>query len=100
MASVYMNIRSYRVPAAQIDEVVRRVDDNWLDRAAKLHGFISYYVVRSGPEELTSMAVFQDEATADAASEASAEWVGERLFDLDVKLTERERGPVLVHGGA
>jgi len=61
---MYLTIREYRVPAGQVEEVARRVDDDWLDRIRVLPGFLSYQVVRTGHEQLVSLAAFIDEAHA------------------------------------
>lgn len=65
-----------------------------------LPGFISYHVVREGEDQVLSVTVFADQAGSKAAVEASAEWVGERLQDLDVTFVDMHEGPVVVHGGA
>ncbi|SRR6266487_1265622 len=96
---MYMAIRRYRVLPAQMDEVVRRVDEGWLDRARALPGFVTYYVTRDGEDRLTSISAFLDEATSQRAAEASAEWVGGHLMDLDVSFLDSSDGPVVVHGG-
>jgi heme-degrading monooxygenase HmoA len=96
---MFLMIREYRVPAGQVEEVARRVDDDWLDRIRVLPGFLSYHVVRTGEDQLVSLAAFIDEAHGQRGAEASAEWVGERLSDLDVEFVQMRQGPVLVHGG-
>jgi hypothetical protein len=95
-----MLVREYRVSPAQVDEVARRVDSDWLDRVSALPGFISYHVVKTRSDELVSLAAFIDEDAANKAAEASAEWVGAWLMDLDVEFRDMRQGPVLVHGGA
>ena len=83
-----------------MDEVVRQVDENWLERLRVLPGFISYFVVKEADDELVSFTVFADEASGRVAAEASAEWVGERLAQLDVTFVDMHAGPVVIHGGA
>jgi heme-degrading monooxygenase HmoA len=96
---MHMMIRRYEVPASQADEVIRRVDDSWVGKVSSMRGFVSYHVVRSAEDRLVSMTAFVDEETALAAGEASAEWVGGWLMDLDVKFLELESGPVVSHAG-
>ena len=97
---MHMTIRRYTVSPAQAEEVIRRVDDDWLDRLHKLPGFISYHVVRPAPDRLVSVTAYLDAAAAQKGAEASAEWVGERLGDLEVKFEDMAEGEVVVHGGA
>ncbi len=96
---MFMTIRHYRVPPSKMDEVVRRVDELWLDRLSKLEGFESYFVMRADESHLTSVSAFIEEAAGRKAAEASAEWVGSNLQDLDVEFLEMWQGPVVVHGG-
>ncbi|TMF84936.1 MAG: hypothetical protein E6I08_14335 [Chloroflexi bacterium] len=97
---MHMTIRRYTVAPAQADEVIRRVDDDWLERVHKLPGFVSYHVVRPAPDRLVSVTAYLDADAAHRGAEASAEWVGERLGDLDVKFEDMAEGEVVVHGGA
>jgi heme-degrading monooxygenase HmoA len=96
---VHTNIRRYRVAPENLDEVIRRVDDIWLDRARKMPGFVSYQVTRTGDDELTSIAVFLERDQAERAAEASAEWVGAYLMDMTVDFLDMAHGPVVVRGG-
>jgi quinol monooxygenase YgiN len=96
---MYMTIRHYRVPPSKMDEVVRRVDEVWLEKLSKLEGFASYYVMSDDDSHLTSVTAFIEEAASKNAAEASAEWVGSNLADLDVEFLEMWQGPVVVHGG-
>lgn len=94
-----MTIRRYTVSPPQADEVIRRVDDDWLDRLHKMPGFVSYHVVRPAPDRLVSVTAYLNEEAARKGAEASAEWVGERLGDLEVKFEDMAEGEVVVHGG-
>jgi len=96
---MYLTIRHYRVPPSKMAEVVRRVDDMWLDRLSKLDGFETYFVIQEDDSHLTSVSGFLDEKSGRKAAEASAEFVGSNLADLDVEFLEMLQGPVVVHGG-
>jgi heme-degrading monooxygenase HmoA len=98
---MYMTIREYKVAPQQADEVIRRVDTDWLDELRKVKGFVSYHVVRPEEGRLISIAGFLDQASAKLGAEASAEWVGQRLLlDLDVEFLGMREGPVVVHQGS
>src|SRR5260370_38489811 len=95
---MYLTIRHYRVPPSKMTEVVRRVDDVWLDRLSKLAGFETYFVVQEDDSHRTSVSGFLDEKSERKAADASAEWVGSNLADRDVEFLEMAQGPVGVHG--
>jgi heme-degrading monooxygenase HmoA len=97
---MYMTIREYKVPKQQVDEVIKRVDTNWVEQLRNVKGFLSYHVVRTEDERLVAIAGFLDEAAAKRGAEASAEWVGQRLMiDLDVEFLGMREGSVVVHEG-
>jgi heme-degrading monooxygenase HmoA len=96
---MYITMRQYRVQPDQIEEVARRVDDNWLGKIHEMPGFVSYHVFRAEGDQLISIATFLDQETGQAAAEASSEWVGQWLSDVKVDFVEMRQGPVLVHGG-
>jgi hypothetical protein len=96
---MYMTMRQYRVEPSRLDEVARRVDDDWLGKVRAMHGFISYHVFKGGDDHLVSITTFLDEKDALLAAEASAEWVGARLSDVNLEFIETRQGPVLIHGG-
>jgi hypothetical protein len=96
---MFMSIRRYRIGPGQRDEVVNRVDDNWTDQLRKEHGFLSYHVVATGPDELTSMTACIDEEALELVVQKSAEWVGTHLMGLEVNLEESRQGQVVSHLG-
>lgn len=96
---MFMSIRTYRVGAGQHDEVVRRVDEGWADEVARMPGFVSYYVVASGPNELVSVTGFTEEKQLEEAVFRSGEWVGGHLIEFDVKLVDTKQGRVESHAG-
>ena len=97
---MYLTIRHYRVPADQQEEIVRRVDEDWLERVRKMPGFVSYHLVDAEDDHLVSVTTFIDEESGKQAAEASSEWVGERLNDMQIRFVEMRRGPVVVHAGS
>ena len=96
---MFMSIRRYKVGAGQLDEVVRMVDEGWTDHLRKEHGFLSYHVVATAPNELVSMTACQDEETLERVVQKSGEWVGTHLTSVDISLEESRIGKVVSHLG-
>lgn len=96
---MFASIRTYSVGPGQRDEVVRRVDEGWLDELRKQRGAMSYFVVATGDNELVSFTACQDEGTLGMTVEKSAEWVGSHLMEFDVALQREQRGQVVSHMG-
>lgn len=96
---MFVSIRTYRVEQQQREEVIRRVDEGWVDELRKQRQALSYLVVATGPGELVSITACPDETVLERVVEKSAEWVGGHLMDLDVKLVDERHGQVVSHLG-
>ncbi len=96
---MHASIRRYKVAKGKVDEVVRRVDTNYLPALTKKRAFLGYFVVDVGHDELVSITLFGDEFGIKDATEFSAEWVKEHLDEFSVKREDNFEGKVVVHGG-
>ena len=97
---MYMVIRRYAIEPHKIDEVVRKVDEQYLEKVRQLPGFEAYYVVDSGEGRLTSITISADKVTSHDTTRLSQEWVDTWLREVHLELVESIEGPVVVHGGA
>jgi heme-degrading monooxygenase HmoA len=96
---MFMSIRRYKIDPGQRDQVVRMVDDSWADQLRKQHGFLSYHLVATAPNELVSLTACQDEETLEEVVQKSGEWVGTHLTALNISLVESHLGKVESHLG-
>ena|ERR1700716_3707507 len=96
---MYMVIRRYAMQPSKIDDVVRKVDEQYLEKVRLLPGFEEYFVIDSGEGKLTSVTVSADEDAARETNQLSKEWVDTWLRDVHLELVETIEGKVVVHGG-
>jgi hypothetical protein len=97
---MYLAVRKYHVNADSMDEVERRVDEEFLPIIGSAKGFISYYAFNVGDGILVSVSVFLTKEDADASTQMAAKWIaesGEGLFPNPPKVTA---GEVFSHGGS
>jgi heme-degrading monooxygenase HmoA len=97
---MFSNIRRYRIGPGQRDEVVRRVDEGWADQLRNEHGFVSYHLLATGPDELVSVTTCLDEQDLARVVQKSGEWVGIHLLGLEVTLEDQRQGMVVSHLGS
>ena len=97
---MYMVIRRYAMQSSKVDEVVRKVDEQFLEKVRLLPGFEAYYVLDSGEGRLTSVTLSADREAAQDSNRMSKEWVDTWLRDIHLELAETIEGTVVVHGGA
>ena len=96
---MHMVIRHYAMQPSKVDEVVRKVDEQYLEKLHSLPGFEAYYVLDLGDGKLTSVTVSTDKDASRASTRLSKEWVDTWLRDVHLELVETIEGPVVIHGG-
>lgn len=82
---MYASIRTYRVRAGSVDEVMHRIDRDFAESLSREPGFVTYQAIDLGNRKMASMTVFQQEAQAEASNELAAQWVAEELADFDIE---------------
>jgi len=93
---VYLSIRTYRVGAGSIDDLMHRVDRDLAEAFAAEDGFVAYQVAQTGPKTVASVTAFRTQEQADASNELAAQWVGEELADFQVERLGVIGGEVMV----
>ncbi len=79
---MYGVIRRYKIDAAHLDEVVRRVDQGLASQIAAAPGFVSYRVGQVDNGDLSSVSLFEDRGQAEESTRMVAGWVKENLAAL------------------
>ena len=93
---MYVSIRTYRVGAGSITDLMHRVDRDLAEAFAQEPGFIAYQVAQTGERTVASMTVFGTEQQAQDSNDLAAEWVAENLADFEVERMGVIGGPVMV----
>lgn len=91
---MYAVVRQYEVGAGSLADFMGYVEDELGDTMAALPGFLSYYVIASGEDEIVSATIFEDEQGALRSSRAAADFVRDRLGPFQVNLTSTMGGEV------
>jgi hypothetical protein len=77
---VHASVRQYRV--RDIDALVAKVEEEFVDQVRAIEGFVGYYVIDGGEGAVASVTVGE---TADAVAESTrltAAWVRDSASDL------------------
>ena len=77
---MYVSIRAYQGNAELADALAARESD-LRDVIGGIDGFRAYYLLKLA-EGTASVSVFDDQAGADASTEAAAAWLAENLPDM------------------
>jgi hypothetical protein len=96
---MYLVIRRYAIQPSKVEEVIRKVDEQYLEKLRLRPGFEEYFVIDSGEGNVTSITVTADEDAAKDANRLSKEWVDTWLSDVHLDIVETIEGKVVIHGG-
>lgn len=87
-------VRRYRV--SDVDTLVRKIDDEFVDRVKQVDGFVGYYVIDGGDGTVASVTVGETESAVEQSTALAAEWVRESVPDLVAGSPEVTAGEVRV----
>lgn len=87
-------IRRYRV--TDIDALVNRVEDEFVEQVKEIDGFVGYYVIDGGDGTAASVTVGETEDAVENSTRRASEWVRESAADLIEGAPEVTAGEVRV----
>jgi heme-degrading monooxygenase HmoA len=96
---MFAAIRYYQADPPSIDEVVRRVQEDFVPLIKDMQGFVSYFILvpSEREEDIVSVSVFEDQQSAEESNSKAAEWVVQNLGELLRPSPEFASGRVVVY---
>ncbi len=79
---MYAAIRRYNTDPDSVDEVARRVNEEFVDIISDMPGFVAYFALNAGQGEFGTVSVFEDQQSAEESNRRAEEWVNENASDL------------------
>jgi hypothetical protein len=87
-------IRSYRV--SDIDELVRRAEEQFVEQVKGIDGFVGYYVIDGGDGTGASVTVGETEEAVERSTALARDWVQQNASDLVEGAPEVTAGEVRI----
>ena len=96
---MFAAIRYYQADPPSINEVVRRVQEDFVPLIRDMRGFVSYFILvpSEREEDIVSVSVFEDQQSAEESNRKAAEWVVQNLSELLLPTPEFASGQVVVY---
>jgi hypothetical protein len=91
---VYTAVRRYRV--REVDTIVQRVEEGFVDQVKGLDGFVGYYVVDGGGGNMVTVTVAESREAIEESSTRAADFVRENIPDLVEEKLDETVGEVRV----
>ena len=96
---MYASIRKAQVIPGVKEQFVQQVREGFLPMMRELPGFLTYYLVDTGPESYASVTLFADKAGAEEAGKRAAEWSQTNMAPLMAAPLDVLVGEVVVKEG-
>jgi len=96
---MYAAIRRGKGKPGSVAEVASKVQQGLVSIMSSVPGFVAYYVVQTGEDELVTVTVFESQAGAEESNKVAANWVRDNLGPLMAGPLELSAGEVVVHKG-
>jgi hypothetical protein len=93
---MYTSIRKYRCRPEDVAEIAHRADEGFAPQVEEMDGFVAYQIVDCGDGTCYTLTVCRDRDACDRSAEMAADFVKERLSDLEIERVEASTGEVLV----
>lgn len=93
---MHATYRRIKVKSGKAAEVAALIEAEYLPLIESSAGYVSYTLVGLGDDEVASLGVFADPASAAEANEKAKAWTAERLGPLVSSPLEARAGEVLV----
>lgn len=77
----------YRLKPGVVDETIRRAEHGMLPQYRQLPGFVSYELIKTGPDSVISVSVWETHEEAEGAVAKTADWVRENLAGMVENVT-------------
>ena len=91
---MFASVRHYK-GVTDPTELGQRVQDDFVPILKRHQGFVAYYWVDSGDNEMVSMSVFEKEEDAIKSNEEAKSWVKENVAELLPNPPEINEGEVV-----
>jgi hypothetical protein len=97
---VFASIRRYRLRRGSMDDLARRVDEEFAEQICTQPGFVSYELMDCGDGEIMTVSVFGDAERTDASRELARRWTEQSLGDFEFDTLDAMGGRVFVSRAA
>ena len=93
---MHATLRRIKVQPGQAAEVARLIETEYVPQIAGVAGFVSYTLVDLGDDEVSSLGVFADAASAEQANDLARSWTAQTLAPYVASPLEARAGSVLI----
>ncbi len=94
---MYAAIRRVKANPGSIQEAVRRIQADWVSMFRTTPGFVAYYFVDLGNDEVQSITVFETQVQVEEFQKRADDWARQNVASLMQGPPQPSTGEVLIH---
>lgn len=79
---MYAVIRRYKVKPGSGEELARRAQQGFVPIVQGIPGFVAYYGIQSGNDEIATVSVFETREGEEESTRKAAEWVAQNVAEF------------------
>jgi hypothetical protein len=93
---MHATLRRIKTQPGQVGEVARLIETEYLPQIEAVDGFISYTLIDLGDDEISSLGIFANAASAEQANATARSWTAETLAPYVASPLDARAGLVLI----
>ena len=93
---MFASMRRYRLERGSMDELARRIDEDFAERLSAQPGFVAYEFIDCGLGEFLTLSVFLTLAQAEGSRELARQWAEANSDELEFPRVESAHGEIVV----
>ena len=94
---MYAAIRRGKAKPGSRDELIRRVNEEAAPMISGMPGFKAYYMVVADDDSITTISIFEDQATAEESNQQMLNWIKQNVAPHLAGPPEAMAGQVVVY---
>jgi hypothetical protein len=96
---MHATVRKMNTKSGKADRVADLIENQYIPRLAQLDGVVSFTLMQTSHNEVTSLAIYANETASIAGKGLAQMFLDEKLAKLLAGSPEVLDGPVLLHAG-
>jgi len=96
---MYAALRTVKINPENMEQAIDKVDTEFLEMLREMPGFVSYYLVQTHEDQVTTVSVFDSQEEAEESNKVALGWIKENLGPFIQGPVQAVAGRVSVHGG-
>jgi heme-degrading monooxygenase HmoA len=78
---MYASVRVTQAKPGSADKIGERITQDFVPVVSQIPGFVGYYVIKTGGDQLVTVSIFEDGKGTQASIQASYEWVSKNISE-------------------